>query len=727
MVAGTTTLLSTVFGGTTGGNSDATDIAISSNGVAAFTSYASDLAQVDDNNTSNVFARAPSETAPELVSVGFGLTGNAQTFDQRVTADGSKVAFASDAGNLVDNDTNGDSDIFLFTLATHTMELISANASNTGTQCGNSDSPRPSGDGHYVAYHNLPTPLSGPVNDQIYLRDSVSNMTTLVSPDWSNAAPGNGPSINPQITPDGQYVVFESVASDLVSNDINGATSDVFIRNRTNATCELVSVNAAGTGSANGDSHNPSVSADGRYVAFETFAGNLGPADSNNHYDVYLRDRMTESNILCSPTLAGGNGGNNDSFDALISSNGATVVFFSYATDLIAGDTNSEGNLFAFNVATRAVQIVGVNSNGAPGNGSSFEAAVSADGRYVVFYSTSSDLVPNDNNQNGDVFLRDLVAGTTQLISITCNGGGSGNNLSEYPQISADDRYVTFHSYATDLTPGDFSLDSGSVFRRDLQAGSTVLVSEDLSLFGEGNGNSYNPTISDDGSVVSFLSLASDLILGDANGVSDAFAWTTGSSGIDLAITMTPSASSVAQGGALTYTLTVTNYGLTNATGVVVTDALPASLTFVSATGSQGTFSNNAGVFSASIGALNIGAGAQITINVTAAAAGSVTNTAVTSGNQPDFNPGNNTASAVVLVTGSSNPSLSAMVTNGTQLYLSWPYPSSGFNLQTATNLAPSNQWSALTNSVSNNGLLNYVILNINHSEPDRFFRLAAP
>jgi|GEM_PF-411240 len=736
LLVGTTTLLSTTLGGVTGGNGNGTDLAISPNGVAAFTSYATDLVQADDNFNGDVFARTPAESAPELVSQGIGVTGNANATDQRITGDGTKVAFVSNAGNLVANDTNNSSDVFLYDLNARAMALISANAANNGTQAGNSDSPRPSANGRFVAYHNATSvPLLakaqpimfGSAYDQIYLRDAVSNVTTLVSVNRTNTAPGNGNSINPQITPDGQYVVFESVASDLVSNDVNGATSDVFIRNRTNALCELVSVNAAGTGSANSDSRAPSVSSDGRFVSFETFASNLGPADSNNHFDVYVRDRQTGSNILCSPNLSGNNGGNNDSFGSLVSASGNKVIFFSYASDLAAGDTNGNGDLFAFDIPTRTLQLVSKNINGIPGNGSAFEPAVSADGRYVAFYSDSSDLVPNDNNQNGDVFVRDLLAGTTTLVSVNCQGTGSGNGYSDLPQISADGRYVTFHSYATDLVPGNFSNNSGSVFRRDLQAGITVLVSQNRALTGEGNANSFAPTVSDNGAVVSFLSSASDLIFGDANSADDVFAWTTGVSGIDLAITKSASAASVAQGGALSYTLTVTNYGLTTATSVVVTDALPAALTFVSASASQGTFSHTGGLVSFNLGSLSVGAGAVLSVNTTATVAGSVTNTAFTSAPQTDFNPGNNHASAVVLVTGGAAPALSIASINGNQLFLTWPYPASGYGLETTTNLLPLTVWSPVANAVLNNGLVNYLYLNVNPSETARFFRLRHP
>ena len=177
----------------------------------------------------------------------------------------------------------------------------------------------------------------------------------------------------------------------------------------------------------------------------------------------------------------------------------------------------------------------------------------------------------------------------------------------------------------------------------------------------------------------------------------------------------------------MSYTITITNYGLATATGVVVTDALPAALAFVSATSSQGAVTNSGGVVSCTVGNLNVAAGARIIINVTANIAGYVTNSASTSANQTDFNPANNTGSAVVLVTGAAPLALSVTVTNGSQLFLNWPYPSSGYNLETTTNLAPAGIWSSVTNSISNNGLINFVILNVNPAERERFYRLHHP
>ena len=733
---GVTTLLSTTFGGSTGASGNTVETAVSANGIVVFRSFAADIAQLDANFSEDIFARTNGAVAPELISQAIGITGNGAAYEQRITGNGAKVAFAGYAANYVANDTNNSSDVFLHDLVTHSNVLISVNDAGNGSLPGNSDQPRPSADGRFVAFRNASGGQIGLVArasfvssafSQIYLRDSVSNLTTLISVNKNGVLPGNNNSQNPQLTPDGRFTVFESTASDLVSNDVNGVISDIFIRDRTGTNCELVSVNVAGTGSASSDSYAPSVSADGRYVAFESFAGNFGPTDSNNHFDVYVRDQQTGSNILCSPNLAGNNGGNNDSFNALVNANGTKVIFFSYASDLVAGDTNNGGDLFAFDLATRSLQLISRNTNGLPANGSSFDAAVSADGRYVAFYSDASDLVPNDSNGNGDVFVRDLIAGTTALVSGICAGGTSGNNFSDAPQISANGRYVTFRSFALDLAPGDYSNANGNIFRRDLLAGSTVLVSQNRTLLGGGDNNSYAGRISDNGNAISFLSSADDLIFGDANNSDDAFAWSTGVTGVDLALTKTASAGSVAQGGALTYTLAVTNYGLAAATSIVVTDALPASLTFVSTTTSQGSFSTVGNLFTANLGTLNVAAGARITINVTANTAGSVTNTATTSATQSDFNPANNTSTAIVQVTGPAAPVLSITSTNGNQLFLNWPYPSAGYSLETTTNLLPITAWAPVTNAVSNNGLINFLFLNVNPAEPARFYHLRHP
>jgi uncharacterized repeat protein (TIGR01451 family) len=440
-----------------------------------------------------------------------------------------------------------------------------------------------------------------------------------------------------------------------------------------------------------------------------------------------VRDRVTGSNILCSAKMAGTDGGSGDSFDPLISADGRYVVFESTATNLVAGDTNNTTDIFAFDVLTRTIQLVSANTNGVPGNSFSFLSTITPDGHYAAFESQASDLVTNDSNGNWrDVFVRDLVAGTTTLVSANCNGTGSGNDYSYLPAISADGRYVAFESYAWDLAPGDFSAYVENVFRRDLLTGTTVLLSQNRVLTGGGNDYSYYTHISTNGSVVSFESDATDLIAEDANHNTDIFAWTATAvaPAVNLVAAKSASTNQTVEGNDLTYTITVTNHGSLNASGVLVADALPASLAFVSASSSQGAVTNSGGNVTAVIGGLNAGAGASISITANTLLAGNVTNSATASSNEPDSIPANNSSSVVVLVTPVTPPPLSVTISNS-QLVITWPSSTpSAFNLETTTNLLPVLVWTPVTNSVSTNGLFKFVTLGINVNEPERFYRL---
>ena len=169
----------------------------------------------------------------------------------------------------------------------------------------------------------------------------------------------------------------------------------------------------------------------------------------------------------------------------------------------------------------------------------------------------------------------------------------------------------------------------------------------------------------------------------------------------------------------------MTNYGSAGATGVAVTDPLPAGVSFVSATSSQGTVTNSSGTVIATVGSLAANAGASITINVTAATAGSVSNYASVAAIESDATPANNFDSVVVTVTSFAPPLLSIQPTNSTQIFVSWPASTpSSFLLETTTNLVPVIVWTPVTNSVSTSGTNKFVILNVNATEPERYYRL---
>jgi Tol biopolymer transport system component len=242
---------------------------------------------------------------------------------------------------------------------------------------------------------------------------------------------------------------------------------------------------------------------------------------TNGDTQVFERDFPTGTTALVSATPSG-TSGNSYSWGPVISAEGRFVAFTSYATDLVANQTNGDTQVFERDLTTGTTTLVSVTPAGNGGNGYSSDPAMSANGRFVSFTSSSSDLVANDNNGNDDVFVRDLKSDTTTLVSATPNGA-SGNGYSYGAVISANGRYVAFTSYATDLVANTTNGDS-QVFERDLKTGTTTLVSVTPAGNG-GNGYSNGPVMSADGLFVAFTSYASDLVPGDYNGASDVFGY----------------------------------------------------------------------------------------------------------------------------------------------------------------------------------------------------------
>jgi hypothetical protein len=254
----------------------------------------------------------------------------------------------------------------------------------------------------------------------VFARDRQNGTTERVSVD-SSGGQGNGSSYAPSMSADGRYVAFHSLASSLVSMDTN-LSSDVFVRDRQSGTTQLVSVNSGGM-QANGNSYYPSISADGRFVAFWSLASNLVPGDTNNLADVFVRDRQsgTTERVSVDSTGSQGNGG---SYYPAISSDGRYVAFWSSASTLAAGDTNGVADVFLRDRQGGSTERDSVNSAGAQGNDDSYSPSISADGRDVAFYSVATNLVPGDTNGVGDVFVRDRLGGAA--FTSLCSPGLAG-------------------------------------------------------------------------------------------------------------------------------------------------------------------------------------------------------------------------------------------------------------------------------------------------------------
>jgi Tol biopolymer transport system component len=383
-----------------------------------------------------------------------------------------------------------------------------------------SSRPSISADGRYVAFASAAGDLvEGDRNglQDIFVRDLVTGISVRTSVDTGGGDP-NGTSEVPSISADGRYVAFDSLASDLVIGDTNG-TFDVFVRDLVAGTTVRASLDMGG-GDPDGASNLPSISADGRYVAFHSLASDLVIGDGNGNYDVYVRELVAGTTVRASVDTRGGDP-NDGSLVPSISADGRYVAFQSLASDLVNGDGNGTYDVYVRDLIAGTTVRASVDTGGGDPNGLSILPSVSGDGRYVAFSSSATDLVQGDGNDTFDVYVRDLVAGTTIRVSVDTAGRDS-NEYSARSSISGDGRYVAFDSSASDLVHGDGN-DLPDIFVRDLRAGTTVRVSVDTGG-GDPDGQSVFASISAEGKYVAFDSYASDLVVGHGDRKLDVFA-----------------------------------------------------------------------------------------------------------------------------------------------------------------------------------------------------------
>jgi len=429
----------------------------------------SDQADSDNDGSGDACDNCPN-TANTIATIRVSVSdsgneGDFFSYDPSISADGRYVAFESDAGTLVPDDTNNSSDIFVYDTLAGSIKRISV--SSTGVE-------------------------------------------------------GNFASYNPDISADGKYIAFDSSSSNLVPGDTN-ATQDIFVYEMSSGDISRVSINSSGI-EGDSNSYNPSISADGRYIAFSSYATNLVPGDINAAEDVFVHDKVSGVTIRASVWYReyGGNrfGGNDDSDRASISADGRYVVFESAATDLVFGDTNQAWDIFVHDTVTAETTRISVTSAGAEGDFFSSFPSVSADGALVAFGSGSSNLVSGDTNTLDDVFVHEMSSSATQRVSVT-SSGTEGNLDSYAPSISPDGRYVAFESNSSNLVAGDSNLVK-DIFVYDRVSGNISRLSVD-SVGTEANGNSQNASLSQNGKFIAFESTASNLVPDDTNGQGDVF------------------------------------------------------------------------------------------------------------------------------------------------------------------------------------------------------------
>jgi Tol biopolymer transport system component len=328
----------------------------------------------------------------------------------------------------------------------------------------------------------------------------------------------DAPSTNRAISGDGRYVAFASAATNLVSGDGNGF-SDVFVRDRQIGTTIRASVSTTG-GDADGASTAPTISADGRFVAFASTATNLVAGDGNGFQDIFVRDLQTGTTIRASVDKNGGDS-DGDSAAPWIDADGGVIAFSSSATDLVNGDTNKLQDIFVRDLVAGTTVRASVSSNGTQAKNRSVRPSLSGDGMRVAFSSLADNLVAGDSNNKADIFVHDLWTGSTIRASVS-DGGVGGNGTSGDPELSGDGNKVVFDSLASNLVSNDTNVRQ-DVFVRDLVNDTTTRISVD-DAGNEGDDDSFEATINFDGSIVAFASDATNLVPGDTNGTTDIFA-----------------------------------------------------------------------------------------------------------------------------------------------------------------------------------------------------------
>jgi Tol biopolymer transport system component len=382
-----------------------------------------------------------------------------------VGANGRFVVFSSDAADLVPNDGNGVSDVFL--------------------------------------------------------RDRQLGTTTRISVNKDDGGDASGKSHTPSINSSGRFIAFASLAGDLVEGDENGFL-DVYVYDKIADEMVRASV-AASIGEPNGDSKDPYISGDGRYVTFSSAATNIVAEGANVNVDIYVRDLFLGETTKVS-VRPDGVFTELNSWNPAISADGSHVVFTSGDNGLVPGDIEGPQDVFVRNLGSWDIERVSVSTGGGESNERNGVAAINSDGSVVVWWSRADNLVENDDNGQDDIFVRDRVADTTSRINVSSAGEQASNGGSYHVSITDSGRFVVFLSDANNLVDGDFN-ERGDIFSHDRVTGITRRHSLTPSSAG-GNDYSRTPSVSPDGMYIAFESLASDFVSDDDNLAQDVFlAW----------------------------------------------------------------------------------------------------------------------------------------------------------------------------------------------------------
>ncbi|MDX2198389.1 MAG: hypothetical protein SF069_05385 [Phycisphaerae bacterium] len=394
-----------------------------------------------------------------------GAVPDKESTSVSLSSDGNLVVFQSDATNLVANDTNGVVDIFLLDRAAGALRRLSLTAAGDQLTVP-SITPVIAADGGFVAFQTFSGALAPDDSNNsadVFVIDLAADTIELVSR-ASDGTLGLSGATDPAISADGRFVAFASLSDNLVASDTNLA-SDIFVRDRQTGTTTRVSIATDGT-EADGLSRSPVISPNGRFVAFVSEATNLVTDDANAALDVFVHDRDTGETTRVSLGPANAEIPEGADGPSITGASGEFITFITRGA-LATTDVNGLSDVYLRNRLTGVVTLVSTAPNGFAGNDSSTYARISPDGNFVAFESQAADLVAGDpNNSLIDIFVRNLSAGTTQLVSLN-DDLESGNGASFRPAIARNGVFVAFESKADNLTcPDDF--DFTDVFGKPL-------------------------------------------------------------------------------------------------------------------------------------------------------------------------------------------------------------------------------------------------------------------
>lgn len=326
----------------------------------------------------------------------------------------------------------------------------------------------------------------------------------------ATGAQGDGGSFTPVFSPDGTKVAFVSYADDLVPGDTNGQ-ADTFVKDLTTGAITLVSTSASGV-QGDSTSYQPAFSPDGTKLAFTSVSDNLVPGDTNDAYDIFVKDLTTGAITRVSTSASGAQADGYQTTNPVFSPDGTKVAFYSDADNLVPGDTDNTRDIFVKDLTTGAITLVAASPfygqhSGGEQNGSTYAPSFSPDGTKIVFGSTTGGGAINN------IYIKDLATGATTLVSDSVSGV-HGNGGSYDPVFSPDGTKVAFYTFADNLVPGSANAGIGNIVIKDLTTGVVSLVSANTSGAPQNEGEAQQPVFSPDGTKVAFYSFADNLVPG---------------------------------------------------------------------------------------------------------------------------------------------------------------------------------------------------------------------